>query len=115
MGWGFSVPNSILSKINAEHSSDEEKMSAAINYIVTIIPDITWEKIATSLFEGDEEKAVKRVKPYLHILPGGSCFNPRNTAHSLNTYFHIIAQPHLHHKVYLIVIYKNILVSHHCV
>ena len=87
----LSVPDSILGKIDAECSSDDEKMSAVINYVVSIIPDITWEKIATALYKKDEEKAVERVKPYLHILPGGSCVNPHNRAHSLNTYSHIIA------------------------
>ena len=104
VGGGLLVPRSILDEIDAECSSDDEKMSAVINYVVTIIPDITWEMIATTLYQNDEEKAVERVKPYLHILPGGSCFKPHNTAHSLNTYFHIIAQPHLHHKVHLSII-----------
>ena len=84
VGRGLGVPGSILDKINAECSSDEEKMSAVINYVVTINPDITWEEIAAALYVKDEEKAVERVKPYLHILPGGSCFNPHNTAHSLS-------------------------------
>ena len=69
------MPDPILVKINAECSSDAEKMSAVINYGVTIIPGITWEGIAAALYEEDEEKAVERVKPYLHIIPGGSCFN----------------------------------------
>ena len=79
------VPYFILEKINAECSSDDEKMSAVINYVVTIIPDITWEKIAAALYNKDEEKAVEQVKPHLHILPGRSCFKPHNTVHSLNT------------------------------
>ena len=78
--WGrvgeiLSVPKPILDKIDVECSSDDEKMSAVVNYVVTIIPDITWEDIAAALYEEDEEKAVERVKPYLHIIPGGSCFN----------------------------------------
>ena len=81
VGGGLHVPESIRENIDAECSSDEEKMSAVINYVVTIVPDITWEKIAAGLYEEDEEKAVERVKPYLHILPGGSCFNPHNTEH----------------------------------
>ena len=69
------VPPSILDKIDAECSSDGEKMSAVVNYVVTIIPDITWEGIAAALYMEDEEKAVERVKPYLHIIPGRPCFN----------------------------------------
>ena len=82
------VSDSILDEIDAECSSDDEKMSAVINYLVTIFPDITWEKIAVLLHEKDEEKAVERVKPYFHILPGGSCFKAHNTAHGLNTSLH---------------------------
>ena len=69
------MPSSILYKIDAECSSDDEKISAVVIYVVTIIPGITWEAIATVLYKEDEEKAVERVKPYLHIIPGGSCFN----------------------------------------
>ena len=100
VGMGLSVPHSILDEIDADCSSYDEKMSAVISYVVNIIPDITWEKIAAALYRDDEEKAVERVKSYLHILPGGSCFKPHNTVHSLNVF---IAQPHLHHKVYLVV------------
>ena len=66
------VPFPILYKIDTECSSDDKKMSALVNYVVTIIPDITWEGIANRLYEMDEEKAVERVKPYLHIIPGES-------------------------------------------
>ena len=69
------LPSSILDKIDDECSSDAEKMSAVVNYVITIIPGITWEVIAAALYKEDEEKAVERVKPYLHIIPGGSCFN----------------------------------------
>ena len=94
VGEELSVPDSILDKINAKSSSDDEKMSAVINYVVTIIPEITWERIAAALYEKHEEKAVERVKPYLHILPGGSCINPHNTAtqckHTLRNYTFIL-------------------------
>ena len=69
------MPDPILDKIDVKCSSDAEKMSAVANYVVTIIPGITWEGIAAALYKEDEEKAVERVKPYLHIIPGGSCFN----------------------------------------
>ena len=75
VGLRLSVPPSILNKIDAECSRDDEKMSAVVNYVITIIPGITWEGIAAALYKEDEEKAVERVKPYLHIIPGGSCFN----------------------------------------
>ena len=70
MGDELSVPGSILDKIDVECSSDDEKMSALANYVVTIIPGITWETIATVLYQWDENRAVERVKPYLHIVPG---------------------------------------------
>ena len=75
MGETLSVPDPILDKIDVECSSAEEKMSAVANYVVAISPGITWEGIATLLYQEDEEKAVERVKLYLHIIPGGSCFN----------------------------------------
>ena len=70
MGDRSLVPNCIPDKIDAKCSSDEG-MSAFINYVVTIIPDITWEDIATELYKKDEGEAVERVKSYLHMLPGG--------------------------------------------
>ena len=68
----LSVPRSILDKIDAECSSHNEKISALADYVVTIIPDITWEKVASDLYRLGEERAVKRAKPYLHIIPGES-------------------------------------------
>ena len=70
-GW-LSVPDSILDKIDVECSSHGEKTSALANYVATTIPGITWETIATVLFQLDEERAVQRAKPYLHTVPGGS-------------------------------------------
>ena len=72
MGGGLSVPQSILDKINVKCSRHDEKISAVANYVATIIPGITWETIATELYQYDEERAVERAKPYLHTVPGGS-------------------------------------------
>ena len=68
----LSVPDSILYKIDVECSSHDEETSALANYVVTTIPGITWETIATALYRLDEERAVERTKPYLHIIPGES-------------------------------------------
>ena len=78
VGRVFGVPVSILDKIDAKCSSEEEKISAVVNYVVTIVPCFTWEDIAARLYMEDEEEAVERVKPYLHTLPGGSCFKSHN-------------------------------------
>ena len=67
---GLSVPRSILKKINVECSSRNEKMSALANYVATIIPGITWETIASVLYQHGVEIALERAKPYLHIVPG---------------------------------------------
>ena len=64
------MPDSILDKIDVECSSHDEKMSALANYVVTTIPGITWETIATTLYCHDEERAVELTKPYLHLIPG---------------------------------------------
>ena len=70
MGIWFSVPDSILNKIGFSYDTDDERISALANYMVTSIPGITWEKIASRLYRLDEERAVERAKPYLHIVPG---------------------------------------------
>ena len=75
---GRRVPDLIQDMINVSCSSDDEKMSAVVNYMINVIPGITWEDFAAKLYEMDEEEAVERVKPYLHVLHGGSCFNPHN-------------------------------------
>ena len=64
------VPESIQDKIRHECSSDDEKMSTLSNYVATILPDITWEKIASVLYRHGHNRAVELVKPYLHIVPG---------------------------------------------
>ena len=74
-GWRFvggslSVPQSILNNIEAKYSSDDEKMSALASYVATILPGITWERIATAFYECDEHAAVEQVKTHLHIVPG---------------------------------------------
>ena len=71
MGRRLLVPESILDKIYVKCSSHDE-MSDVANYVATIIPGITWETIATGLYQCDEERAVERAKPYLHTVPGGS-------------------------------------------
>lgn len=66
------MPVSIRNKIEAECSNHYEKISALADYMVTIIPGITWETIVTALYRCDEVKAVEQAKPYLHTVPGES-------------------------------------------
>ena len=68
-GW-LSVPDAICDKISAECSSDDEKRSTLANYVVTILPNIDWERIAATLYYRDEERAMERAKSYLHTVPG---------------------------------------------
>ena len=72
VGIELSVPQTILDEIDAECSSHDGKTSALANYVVTTIPGITWEIIATTLYRLDEERAVQHTKLYLHIIPGES-------------------------------------------
>lgn len=72
MWTGLSVPGSIFKKINVECSSRDEKMSALANYVATIIPGITWETIASVLYQHGVERAVERTKTYLHMVTGES-------------------------------------------
>ena len=72
VGQMLSVPHSIVDKIDAECSSHNEKISALADYVVTIIPGITWENVASNLYQWGKKRAVERAKPYLHIVPGES-------------------------------------------
>ena len=64
------VPDAILDKIANECSSNDERISALTSYVVTTIPNITWEDIAVALYSKDEERAVERVKPYIQRFDG---------------------------------------------
>ena len=66
----YLVPESIWDSIDAKYSTHKEKISALASYVATIIPDITWENIATLLYWCDQHRAVERVKPYLNIVHG---------------------------------------------
>ena len=74
MGIDLSIPDAIRGKI-MECSSAEEKVSALAKYVVTILPNVTWEDIAAVLYHSDEKRAVEQAKSYLHTvdIPGESC------------------------------------------
>ena len=70
VGSSLSVPGSILTNIHAKYSSHDETMSALASYVATILPGITWERIASVLYMCGEHAAVEQVKTHLHIVPG---------------------------------------------
>ena len=70
VGMWLSVQPAIRDKIAVECSSNDERISALASYVVTTIPNITWEDIATALYNEDEERAVERVKPYIQRFDG---------------------------------------------
>ena len=70
VGEYLSVPYSILLRINSEYSTFKEKMYALASYIAAILPNITWEKVATVLYQWDQHRAVERVRTYLHTILG---------------------------------------------
>ena len=70
VGWWLSVPDAILDKIDDECSRNDERISAVASYVVTTVPNITWEDIAAALYSWDEERAVERVKPYIQRFDG---------------------------------------------
>ena len=70
VGMWLSVPGAILAKIAVECSRNDERISAVASYVVTTIPNITWEDIAGALYSEDEERAVERVKPYTQRFDG---------------------------------------------
>lgn len=68
------IPKGVLHKIAAKYSSDNEKICALASYMVTTLPNITWEDIAGALYKEDENRAVERVKPYISVFDGkGRC------------------------------------------
>ena len=70
VGMWLSVPRAILGKIAVEYSSNDERIYALASYVVTTVPNITWEDIAAALYSEDEKRAVERVKPYIQRFDG---------------------------------------------
>ena len=70
VGWRLFVPDAIWDKIAVECSSNDERISAVASYVVTTVPNITWEDIAVVLYRKCEEGAVERVKPYIQRFDG---------------------------------------------
>ena len=70
VGEWLSVAPAILAKIAVECSSNDERISALASYVVTTVPNVIWEDIATALYSKDEERAVERVKPYIQRFDG---------------------------------------------
>ena len=56
----LSVPYCIQAMTGEMCPNDE--ISALINYMVTTLPHVTWESIASALYEANEEKVVERMK-----------------------------------------------------
>ena len=70
VGDGLLVPDAILDKIAVECSRNDERISALASYVVTTVPNITWEDIAAALYGKDEKRAMERVKPYTQRFDG---------------------------------------------
>ena len=70
VGMWLLVSEAIRDKIADECSSNDERISALASYVVTTLPNITWEDIAGVLYLEDEERAVERVKPYIQRFDG---------------------------------------------
>lgn len=57
----LSVPDGVILKLGFDNVA---------SYIVTTIPNITWEEIAAALYYADEDRAMERAKSYIHTIAG---------------------------------------------
>ena len=67
---GLCVPNSKLQEIQLQSSSERDRSHSLGVYWVKTDPDASWRKLATALYQSEEEKAVAMTKQY---LPKGIC------------------------------------------
>lgn len=66
----LSIPGGILDRIVTECSSELEQKSALANYIVTTLPNVTWEGIAAKLYSLNEMRAMKQAQMFIHRIAG---------------------------------------------
>lgn len=66
--FGLSIPGDILTKFVTECFN--ERKSALASYIVTTLPNVTWEGIAAKLYYSDEMSALEQAKVYIHRFTG---------------------------------------------
>ena len=56
------VPHARQAVLDQQYTADAERMSATIAYYVSTDPTVSWENLASALYEHEEDKAVIAVK-----------------------------------------------------
>ena len=71
-GFGLWVPDSKQAEIKQQSSTEGEKSRALSQYWVNCAPDVSWERLASTLYFQGEERAAVMAKQY---LPKGTCIS----------------------------------------
>ena len=72
--WGLGVPYDVLREISANPAilTEEDKMTAMLQYFLNNVPMASWEKVARALYWRKEEKALQAAKKFLTVSRGQS-------------------------------------------
>ena len=71
---GLGVPWSVLKQIsdNPAILTEEDKMTAMLQYFLNNVPMASWQKVAGALYWRKEEKALQAAKKFLTVSRGQS-------------------------------------------
>ena len=72
--FGLGVPRAVLNEIyvNLAILTEEDKMTAMLQYFLNNVPMASWQKVAGALYYMKEEKALQAVKKFLTVSRGQS-------------------------------------------
>ena len=72
--FGLGVPQSVLDEIsdNSAILTEEDKMTAMLQYFLNNVPMASWQKVAGALYRRKEEKALQAAKKFLTVSRGQS-------------------------------------------
>ena len=59
------VPRARLAVLDQQYTGDAERKSATIAYYVSTDPTVSWENLASALYEHEQDRAVIAVKLHL--------------------------------------------------
>ena len=71
---GLGVPTAVLDEISANPAilTEEDKMTAMLQYFLNNVPMASWQKVAGALYWMKEEKALQAAKKFLTVSRGQS-------------------------------------------
>ena len=72
--YGLGVPLAVLTEISANPAilTEEDKMTAMLQYFLNNVPMASWQKVAGALYQMKEEKALQAAKKFLTVSRGQS-------------------------------------------